>query len=307
MRAVAHDLKTFFRVVAKEPADVTAADVFEFLADQRGDRTVVRMSDRESGLSARTIARRLSTVSGFYAYLVARGDTGVDVNPVPRGLATRRRGGRARTVPLVRVPRTLPKILAPAEAAALLAALRTRRDRAMVLAMLLEGLRRCEVLGLRLVDIRVADRSLFIVDGKGGHQRVVPISNEFFTAVGDYLRDERPAGCDTDRVFVTLKAPNQGRPLTADGVDAIMRSARRRAGLERATCHMLRHTCLTRLREAGMALEAVQAQAGHRSIESTRIYLHLTNAWLADEYQRAAELIEASHRAELLAMQELTR
>ena len=293
--------------MAKEPADVTAADVFEFLADQRGDRTVVRMSDRESGLSARTIARRLSTVSGFYAYLVARGDTGVDVNPVPRGLATRRRGGRARTVPLVRVPRTLPKILAPAEAAALLAALRTRRDRAMVLAMLLEGLRRCEVLGLRLVDIRVADRSLFIVDGKGGHQRVVPISNEFFTAVVDYLRDERPAGCDTDRVFVTLKPPNQGRPLTADGVDAIMRSARRRAGLERATCHMLRHTCLTRLREAGMALEAVQAQAGHRSIESTRIYLHLTNAWLADEYQRAAELIEASHRAELLAMQELTR
>ncbi|MBD0324684.1 MAG: tyrosine-type recombinase/integrase, partial [Aldersonia sp.] len=51
------------------------------------------------------------------------------------------------------------------------------------------------------------------------------------------------------------------------------------------------HTCLTRLREAGMALEAVQAQAGHRSIESTRIYLHLTNDWLADEYKRAAALI----------------
>ena len=80
-----------------------------------------------------------------------------------------------------------------------------------------------------------------------------------------------------------------------------------RAGVERCTCHMLRHTCLTRLREAGMALEAVQAQAGHRSIESTRIYLHLTNAWLADEYRRAADPIEASHRAELLAMQELTR
>ena len=307
LRAVAHDLKTFFTVVAKAPVEVAAADVFEFLADQRGDRTVVRLSDRESGLSARTIARRLSTVSGFYAYLVARGDTGIDQNPVPRGLSTRRRGGRTRTVPLVRVPRTLPKILAPAEAAALLSALRTQRDRAMVLAMLLGGLRRCEVLGLRLVDVRVADRSLFIAEGKGGHQRVVPISNEFFTAVGDYLRDERPQGIASDRVFLTLKAPDRGRPLTADGVDAIMRSARRRAGLERATCHMLRHTCLTRLREAGMALEAVQAQAGHRSIESTRIYLHLTNAWLADEYQRAADRIEASHRAELLAMQDLIR
>jgi site-specific recombinase XerD len=50
---------------------------------------------------------------------------------------------------------------------------------------------------------------------------------------------------------------------------------------------------LTRLREAGMALEAVQAQAGHRSIESTRIYVHLTDAWLAGEYRRAAALIDA--------------
>ena len=51
--------------------------------------------------------------------------------------------------------------------------------------------------------------------------------------------------------------------------------------------------CVTRLREAGMALEAVQAQAGHRSIESTRIYLHLANDWLAGEYRKAAEAIDA--------------
>jgi integrase/recombinase XerD len=77
-------LKTFFTVTGKDPAGVTAADVFEFLADQRGDRTVVRLADGESGLSARTIARRLSSVSGLYAYLVARGDTPV--------LSTRCRG-----------------------------------------------------------------------------------------------------------------------------------------------------------------------------------------------------------------------
>jgi integrase/recombinase XerD len=59
------------------------------------------------------------------------------------------------------------------------------------------------------------------------------------------------------------------------------------------TCHELRHTCLTRLREAGMALEAVQAQAGHRSIESTRIYLHLANDWLAGEYRKASQAIDA--------------
>jgi integrase/recombinase XerD len=181
-RAVAFDLKTFFLVVGKDPVAVTAADVFDFLADQRGDRTVIRLSDREPGLSARTIARRLSSVSGLYAYLVARGDTPVQVNPVPRGMMTRRQGGsvRSRTAPLVRVPRTLPRILSPGEADRLVAALRTQRDRAMVLAMLLAGLRRCEVLGLRSADVQVADRRLVVIEGKGGHHRVVPAANRFF-------------------------------------------------------------------------------------------------------------------------------
>ncbi len=306
LRATAHDLKAFFTVVDRDPVEVTAADVFTFLAHQRGDRTVVRISDGESGLSARTIARRLSSISGFYAYLIARGDCGLESNPVPRGLSTRRRGGRRQHVPLVRVPRTLPKILAPAQVNALLGALRTDRDRAMVYAMVLGGLRRCEVLGLRLADVQVPERSLFIAEGKGGHQRVVPISNTFFTAVGDYLRHERPVEAVTDRVFVTLKGSTRGQPMTADGVDKILAAARQRAGLERATCHQLRHTCLTRLREAGMALEAVQAQAGHVSIESTRIYLHLSDDWLADEYRRAAALIDAD-TAELLAVQEINR
>ena len=274
LRAVAFDLKAFFTVTGKDPVEVAAADVFEFLAHQRGDRTGVRLADRESGLSARTIARRLSSVSGLYAYLVARGDTPVQVNPVPRGLLTRRQGGsrRSRTAPLVRVPRTLPRILPPAEADRLVGALRTHRDRAMVLAMLLAGLRRCEVLGLRFEHVQVADRRLVVVEGKGGHHRVVPAANRFSGALGSYLHDERPAGAGTDRVFVVLKGPRRGLPLSAEGLDEILDGARRRAGLEHATCHQLRHTCLTRLREAGMALEAVQAQAGHLSIESTQVW-----------------------------------
>jgi integrase/recombinase XerD len=217
LRAVAHDLKTFFGVVGKDPAKVVTADIFGFIAAQRGDGTVVRISDRESGLSARTIARRLSSISGLYAYLVARGDTPIASNPVPRGLSTRRWGGKRREVPLVRVPRTLPKILSPGEVTGLLGALRTHRDRAMVHAMVLGGLRRCKVLGLCLGDIQVPERSLFVAEGKGGHQRVIPISNTFFASVGDYLRHERPRDCETDRVFVTLKGPNRGKAMTPDG------------------------------------------------------------------------------------------
>jgi integrase/recombinase XerD len=145
-----------------------------------------------------------------------------------------------------------------------------------------------------------------VVEGKGGHHRVVPAANRFFGALGSYLHDERPSDACTDRVFVVLKGPRRGLRLSAEGLDEILAGARKRAGLQHATCHELRHTCLTRLREAGMALEAVQAQAGHRSIESTRVCLHLANDWLADQYLRASELIDAGTAAvgQMLAIQE---
>lgn len=290
--AVAFDLKVFFEVVGRNPVEVTTRDVLMFVEAQRRPRlgsNVVRIDDGEQGLSARTVKRRLSSISGLFAFLVARGD--VDSNPVPRGLSTRRVGRRG--VPLIRASNTLPRVLEPVEVTALLAALRTHRDRAMVEAMLFGALRRCEVLGLRLEDLRLGEHRVFVAEGKGGHQRLVPVAPRFFSTVADYLREERPRTSVTDRLFVVLKGQRRGLPLAAAGLDEILSGARSRAGLAHASCHELRHTCLTRLREAGMALEAVQAQAGHRSIESTRVYLHLSNGWLAEEYRRAMDVLDA--------------
>lgn len=296
--AAAYDLKVFFAVVGKAPRRVVPADVLAFItaqyAGQYGGGSARQLQVAgEGGVSARTVRRRLSSVSGLFAFLHARGD--VAANPVPRGLPTRRERQRPRQgVPLVRTPRTLPRILDPGQVDALLAAVRTYRDRAMVEAMVLGGLRRCEVLGLRLTDLQVAARRVFIAEGKGGHQRQIPVSGRFFASVAAYLDRERPSDtAGSDRLFVVLKGRRRGRPLSPGGVDQILDSARVRAGLAQATCHQLRHTCLTRLREAGMALEAVQAQAGHASIESTRIYLHLADDWLASQYRRAAEAIDA--------------
>jgi site-specific recombinase XerD len=293
--ATAFDLKVFFSVVGTPPEDVDAADVLSFIRAQRQPRrgaAVVRIEDGEAGLSARTIKRRLATVTGLFEYLIIRGV--VARNPVPHGLSTRTPSRAVRGVPLIRAPRTLPRVIDPDEADALMGALRRHRDRAMVQAMLLGGLRRCEVLGLRLGDVRPGEKRLFIAEGKGGHQRIVPVSPRFFTTLASYLELERPGTtASTDRVFVVLKGQHRGRPLSAAGLDEIIAGARRRAGIERLTCHQLRHTCFTRLREAGMALEAIQAQAGHRSIESTRVYLHLANDWLAGEYRRAVEAIDA--------------
>ena len=297
VRAYAHDLSVFFSVVQKDPLEVRPKDVMAFVTAQRrpkaGAENVVRI-DGSAGLSASTIKRRLAAVSSFYGYLITRDDVAVSANPVPRGIATRQSRSRgSRGLPLVRGVRRLPRILDAFEIDALMGALRTERDRAMTQAMVLGGLRRCEVLGLRLGDLKLGEWRVLIREGKGGHERLVPLSPTFFATVARYMDHERPAETTSDALFVALKGERRGHPLSVPGLDQIVRAARQRAGLSHGTCHELRHTCFTRLREAGMAIEAIQAQAGHRSITSTRVYLHLSVDWLADEYRRASEAIEA--------------
>jgi len=173
--AAGYDLKVFFTVVGKAPEAVVPADVLAFITAQRTggavDRVLARVASvgEPAGVSTSMVARRLSIISGFFAFLQARGD--VAANPVPRGLPTRRERSRpGQGVPLTRRVRRLPRILTPGEVDALTGALRTHRDAAMIAAMVLGGLRRCEVLGLRMEDLRVAERRVFIADGKGGHQ-----------------------------------------------------------------------------------------------------------------------------------------
>lgn len=104
----------------------------------------------------------------------------------------------------------------------------------MVAATLLGGLRRCEVLSLRLEDLRPAERRVFIAEGTGSHQRIVPISSRFFTTVPEYLEIERPR-TSAERMFVVLKGPQRGQQLTAAGLDEIVADARKRPGVARLT------------------------------------------------------------------------
>lgn len=121
---------------------VRPADVMAFITALRsgGNGAVPPPVEDEGALVGADGPPRLSSVSVLYGYLLGRGD--VAVNPVPRGWSTRREGQRPHQgVPLLRTVRTLPRVLESAEVDALLAALRTSRDRALVTAMVLGGLR----------------------------------------------------------------------------------------------------------------------------------------------------------------------
>ena len=114
-------------------------------------------------------------------------------------------------MPLVRVPRTLPKILAPGEVDRLLAALRTAPGYGRWCWRWFWagcGAARCSACGWPMCGS--ATGALFVAEGKGGHQRVIPVAGRFLQALGDYLQTSAPAAPRTDRLFVVLKGPRRG-------------------------------------------------------------------------------------------------
>jgi integrase/recombinase XerD len=282
----AHDLKVFFTAVNKPVNAITTADVFHFMQLQRPS------SDPSQGVCIRTLKRRLCAVSGLYGYLLTRDDTEIARNPVPAGLMLRGQVSdtRPRSAPLLRAPQGLPQIVPVAQIQKFLASLNCYRDKAMVLLMALGGLRRAEVLAVKLDDLNLVQRTVMVREGKGGRQRVCCVAPLFFQVLDHYLQEERLQTTETT-LFVVLKGPRRGQPLSVSGLNTIFAHHRRLAGTPEVTCHRLRHTCFTMLREAGMSLEALQQQAGHQSLNTTRVYIHLTNQALRAEYLKVSEQI----------------
>jgi integrase/recombinase XerC len=309
VRAYAYDLLNFLRFLAGRNAglgDVVAMDLFDYLDWQQrpvstAGQQVVRLGAARGAMPA-TMNRRIAAVRGLFEFAVM---TGVrEENPVPAarrssGLRASRRGllghigpGRPRSGGrLVRQPRRLPESLEPEDVAAFLADLRTFRDRAITLLMLLGGLRAAEVRSLRLADADMGLRRVRVM-GKGGKERVVPVDGAFFAELAAYLREERPAGCCTVECFVVLRGPTAGQPLSEAGLRRVFRAHRVTSGAVRVRPHRLRHTYGTELASAGIDLLALRELMGHANPETTAAYVHLSPETLAAEYARARAAIQ---------------
>lgn len=303
VRAYAFDILNFLRFCTQRGlslAAVAPGDLFDYLDWQKlapaAPQTVVRI-DRRRGAAASTMNRRIAAARGMFEYLLvvgARAD-----NPVPaarrssglrapgRGLLGQLGPGRRRAGgQLVRQPRRLPEALDPADVNEFLSDLRTSRDRAIVLAMVLGGLRAAEVRSLRLSDVDMGMRRLRVV-GKGNKERVVPVDAAFFAECAAYLREERPPGCRTAECFVVLRGPSVGEPMTEAGLRSLFRRHRASSGATRVRPHRLRHTYGTELATAGMDLLVLRELMGHASPETTARYVHLSPTTLAAEYAAA--------------------
>jgi integrase len=175
-------------------------------------------------------------------------------------------------IPVPREPRRLPRGLPTADVGKILAACTDPRTRLMIVLMAQEGLRRVEVAGLQWGDIDFQQGTMFII-GKGGHERVLPISDETRRAISDYLPERGHTG---GPLFYNRDHPP--RPISPPHVGTLVGRVIVAAGLKSypfdgRSGHALRHTAASDMLRAGAHLRDVQAALGHASITTTQRYL----------------------------------
>lgn len=212
-------------------------------------------------LAPATVNKQLVAIRSFYSYLVETGRT--ESNPT-RHL----RLWRSQQAPA-------PRWLSDAERGRLMLALsavsdswRRSRDTAIVLCMLLGGLRVSEVAFLRDQDVSLKEGSLTIYTGKGMKFRVVPLHPELVKALKEWFA-VRGAGRADHYLFWSQKQ----RRMSPRAVQMVVQKYFRRAGIENFTAHSLRHTFCKSLVDTGVPLQDVARLAGHEKLETTRKYV----------------------------------
>lgn len=156
------------------------------------------------------------------------------------------------------------------------------RDRAILATLLYTGIRRSELVALRLTDVDLETRTLTVRHGKGGRSRVVPLRDDLIALLRDWL-ELRPDG-DHDLLFTN----RIGQPLGKHGLQEAFRRAVRAAAIERrgVSIHTLRHTFASTLLQNGADLVSIQTLLGHTSLDTTAVYLHVQMDGLREAVER---------------------
>ena len=248
------------------------------------------------GLSPRSVARRLSAVRCFFAFLlrtkVIRSNPAADVQaPKP-----------ARRLPATLDADQMAGLLTPRSDAAPGGGRGdggeagddplTLRDRAMLELFYSSGLRLSELAGLDLGDVDAADRTVRVT-GKGSKTRVVPVGGPALAALRAWLAVRVGMANATERALFTSRRGSRIAPRTVQ--ERVKLWARRQGAPVGVHPHMLRHSFASHLLESSGDLRAVQELLGHASISTTQVYTHLDFQHLAQIYDKAHPRAKRRH------------
>jgi integrase/recombinase XerD len=263
--AYGHDLARLAATVGDpDPASIDGEQIARLLVDNVA-----------TGFGARSSARQLSGLRGFFRFLVRERAISTD----PTTLVDRPRLGRR-----------LPRSLSFEEVERLLAtpdATRDRgaRDATMFHLMYASGLRVTELVSLRIDDLDLA-RGVVMPLGKGGKRRLVPVGEVALAMLTHYLKDVRPRAVRkaTSALFVSP----WGGAFSRQGFWGILKRYAAAAGIRTPISpHKLRHSFATHLLRGGADLRAVQAMLGHADLGTTEIYTHVAKDHVKAAHTRA--------------------
>ncbi len=257
-----------------------AADQGLSLAPEKLDAGLVRaFLAKSKSLSAATRARRTSGLKAFVRYMIKIGLLQADP------LASVTPG---------KLPKRLPRPLAEAEMARLLAApdpktLKGLRDRALLELLYGSGLRISEACTLTFagLDLENAQGPHVRIRGKGSKDRTVPVSKAFLAALRVYLGAlKRPSGQrpgPRDPIF----QGRAGKAVSGDAIEVNLKGYLAVAGLDHTfTPHKLRHSFATHMLAHGADIRVIQELLGHANLATTEVYTKVTNAQAADSYRK---------------------
>jgi integrase/recombinase XerD len=231
---------------------------------------------RKNGLEARSRARHLVTLRGFFRFLLQ--EKILQHDPV-------------RMVDLPKSTRSLPDVLSVNEIQDLLKmserdfSPKGKRNAAMLELLYAAGLRVSELISLKLNDVNL-EMGFVRVFGKGSKERIIPIGSHANNKIGDFIKTGRPSllkGLASHYLFVA----RAGKPMTRQGFWKLLKQCCLKAGIDKnITPHTLRHSFASHLLEGGADLRSVQLMLGHVDISTTQIYTHVARDHLISIHQK---------------------
>jgi integrase/recombinase XerC len=245
-------------------------------------------SARFPALKSSSLARKISAVRSFFAFLVGQG--ALSGNPAAALTGPRREMRLPEFLPVDEMMDLLRSMPGGGEKEA--------RDAAILELLYSSGLRVGELVALRREDIRLEEGTVR-VSGKGRKVRIVPVGGKAVRALKEYLaaRESRGASRDFPERGVLFRNL-RGGGLTSRSVARILQDALRRAGVgRRLSPHGLRHTFATHLLESGADLRAIQEMLGHASLSTTQRYARVNVSHLVRAYESAHPLTRAGRRS----------
>lgn len=301
--AYGRGLSDYFAFCARRcvsPDSATRAHLSAYVRDlahrphARG--TNVRVIHSGAGLSNGTMQQRLTAVRLFYDFLMEEGMR--RDNPVGRGRYTPGRSfGGHRERGLLPRYRKLPWIPSEEQWLTILGVVReeTARNRVMFALAYDAALRREELCAMETGDIDPARRQLRIRAEvtKGRRERIVPYSVSTGILLSIYLKTRALMSRTRGPLFLSESRRNFAQPLTIWTWSKVVKGIANHAGIERLTTHTMRHLCLTDLARASWDINEIARFAGHRHVETTMQYIHLSGRDLAEKLERSMQSVHA--------------